>query len=447
MGLRDLLLFAILAPGCLMTLRFPFVGVLLWIWISTMNPHRLSYGYMFDAPVAMAIALCILVGMLRNPEKRNPFVAPPVTWFAVLIGWMCLTTLLAIHPNSSLNMLEKMLKINLMIFVTLMLVRSKREIIAVAWVLALSVAFYGIKGGAFTLLTGGAYRVWGPNGTYIQENNALAVALIITVPLLRFLQTQLEKRWQRWAMTGAMLLCAASILGSHSRGALLSICAMLAVLWWRGKNKLPTALILVLAGGFALSMMPEHWWQRMETIQTYEEDRSAMGRLNAWEMAYNIAKDRIFGGGFSIWRPDVFAKYAPDPTFVVSAHSIYFHMLGEHGFIGLTIYLCLWVSTWMSAGWLRKQGKAEPQLDWCLQLGSMIQVSLVGFAIGGAFLSLAYYDFPLNLMVLAAAARWWVASGRWKEDPPQQDELRLGKLRLTCGDRLMLPSKRPPPSL
>lgn len=445
MGLRDLILLAIITPGCLMTLRFPFVGVLLWIWISTMNPHRMSYGFMFDAPSAMVIALCILFGMLRNPEKRTPFVAPPATWFAVLIAWMCLTTAMAIHPNSSLNMLEKMLKINLMIFVTLMLVRSKREIIAVAWVLALSVAFYGIKGGVFTIITGGAYRVWGPDGTYIAENNALAVALIITVPLLRFLQTTLEKRWQRWAMTGAMVLCAASVLGSHSRGALLAISAMLAVLWWRGKNKLMTALILVVAGGFALSMMPEHWWERMGTIETYEEDRSAMGRLNAWEMAYNIAKDRFFGGGFSIWRPDVFFRYAPDPTFVVSAHSIYFHMLGEHGFIGLALYLIFWLSTWMTAGWLRKQGKREPQLDWCLQLGSMIQVSLVGFAVGGAFLSLAYYDVPLNLMVLAVAARYWVASGLWKQDPPPQGELRLGKFRLRLGDRLIAPGRVSPP--
>lgn len=435
--MRDLLLLAVLAPGCWMTLRYPFVGILLWTWLSTMNPHRLAYGFMFAAPSAAVVAICILIGMLRSPEKRTPFVAPPVTWFAILIGWMCLTTLMAIHPSASSTMLEKMLKINLMVFASLMLVRTKREIMAFAWILALSLAFYGIKGGVFTIASGGSYRVYGPMGTYIEENNALGVALIMTVPMLRFLQTQLQKRWQRWAMTGAMVLCAVSALGSHSRGALLAISTMLAVLWWRGKNKLLTALVFVAVGFVVLPMMPSNWWDRMETIQTYEQDASALGRLHAWEMAYNVAKDRITGAGFAMWRPDVYARYKRDAILNVTAHSIYFHMMGEHGFIGLAIYLAFWITTWRTAGWLRSRGKAEPRLDWCLQLGSMVQVALAGFAVGGAFLSLAYYDFPLNLMVLVVAARWWVASGNWQTEPKPLGELRFGKLRLTKGDRLV----------
>ena len=39
----------------------------------------------------------------------------------------------------------------------------------------------------------------------------------------------------------------------------------------------------------------------MKTIGTYEQDASAMGRLNAWSMTINLAKHRITGGGFDIW--------------------------------------------------------------------------------------------------------------------------------------------------
>ena len=35
----------------------------------------------------------------------------------------------------------------------------------------------------------------------------------------------------------------------------------------------------------------------------------------------------------------------------------------------------------------------------------MIQVSLVGFFVGGAFLSLAYYDVPYNLLVAVVLTR------------------------------------------
>ena len=62
--------------------------------------------------------------------------------------------------------------------------------------------------------------------------------------------------------------------------------------------------------------------ERMSTISTYDQDASAMGRINAWMMAWNLAVDRFpIGGGFAAWAPDVYQLYAPDPTRVLVAHS------------------------------------------------------------------------------------------------------------------------------
>lgn len=438
--MRDLILLAIIAPGCIAALRYPFVGAMLWAWISLMNPHRLTWGFMYDAQVALAVALCTLVGLLMTAERRSPLVGAPSFWLAIFIGWMCVTTLFAIHPEASWVMLQKVLKIDLMIFVTIMLVRTRREIMVFAWVVALSLAFYGVKGGVFTLLSGGVSRVYGPTGSYIAENNALAVALIMTVPLLRFLQTTLREKWQRVAMVGAMLLCGVSILGSHSRGAILAISAMLVVLWWRGKNKLMTGLIMITVGLGVLSTMPDTWWERMQSIESYQEDTSAMGRLGAWTMAFNLAKDRPIGGGFAIWRPHLFEKYSPDSPLVVSAHSVYFHVIGEHGFFGLFIYLSMWIATYMSAGWLRRNARKQPETEWAANMGGMIQVSLVGFAVGGAFLSLAYFDLPYNFLALVVVTRWWVQSGAWKHEPPFQPVGNFFKIPLFFGDRLATPA-------
>jgi len=435
--MRDLLLLMIIAPGCLMALRFPFVGAMLWLWISTMNPHRLTYGFMNEAPLAQIIALCILVGMLTNSEKRSPWLGAPMTWFALLIAWMCLTTATAFFPESSYEQLTKVLKIDLMIFVTVMLVRTRREMMVFAWIMALSVAYYGVKGGIFTLASGGGSRVYGPSGSYIQENNALAVAVIMTVPMLRFLQLTLSKTWQKHAMTGAMLLCGVSALGSHSRGALLAICAMLSVMWFRSRNKFGMGILLVAVGAAALAFMPENWWTRMGTLQTYEADQSATGRLNAWHLAFNLAKDNLLGGGFSIWNKYVYSMYAPDPNFVVSAHSIYFHMMGEHGFIGLALYLGFWVSTWIAAEWLRKNGPKHPQSEWCGHLGAMVQVSLIGFAVGGAFLSLAYYDLPYNVMALTVMAQVWVRARGWELEGPMLPLRKVLGIPVFVGDRLL----------
>jgi putative inorganic carbon (hco3(-)) transporter len=60
---------------------------------------------------------------------------------------------------------------------------------------------------------------------------------------------------------------------------------------------------------------------------------------------------------------------------------------------------------WRWAGWLRRNAAANPETQWAADLGSLCQVSLVGFAAGGAFLSLAYFDLPYNLLVLVVVAR------------------------------------------
>ena len=141
-----------------------------------------------------------------------------------------------------------------------------------------------------------------------------------------------------------------------------------------------------------------------------------MGRINAWWMAFNLAKDRFFGGGFAISTQIVFAQYAPIPEDIHAAHSIYFQVLGEHGFVGLGLFLLLWLLVWRSASWLRTHGQKEAASAWTADLGAMCQASMAAYAVGGAFLSLAYFDLPYNILVLLAVARRWVEEKGWERE-------------------------------
>jgi probable O-glycosylation ligase (exosortase A-associated) len=306
-----------------------------------------------------------------------------------------------------------------MILVALMLVNSKRQIFALTWVVTFSLAILGIKGGLFTLAHGGAYRVWGPPDSFIADNNEFALALVMTIPLLRFLQLQLSGFWARHAMTTAMVLCAAAALGSQSRGAMLGIGAMSVFLWWRGsRSRFSGGFVLLLIGVGLVSFMPEFWSDRMGTIADFQDDRSAMGRISAWWNAWNLAFHYPLGVGFNAARPELFAKFSPYPDMVHAAHSIYFQVLGNHGFIGLAIFLMLWTGTWRNAGWLRRNAAAIPEAKWCSEFGTMAQVSLVGYAVGGAFLSLSYFDLPYDVMVLILASRVWIEKRAWQTEAP-----------------------------
>jgi probable O-glycosylation ligase (exosortase A-associated) len=369
-----------------------------------MSPH-VEFGYSAaDWPVATGIAGATLIGLLITKERNNPFVGlAPMFLFAFTV-WICITLPFSLMFEPSLRLWERSMKIYLMVFVTLALVDDKHKLNVFIWINVIAIAYFGVKGGVFTLLTGGNYRVWGPGG-FIEGNNEVALAVITTVPLVRYLQTRMTSRWAMHAATLAMLLCVATALGTHSRGALVGLVCMGSYFWLKSDKKAVGAALILLIVLVGLPLMPEHWWSRMATIEHYEEDDSALGRINAWWMAFNLAKDRFFGGGFMIWTGRVFQMYGPDPNRVHAAHSIYFQVLGEHGFVGLFLFLGIGAGTWLAARDLIRMGRLHLQHKWAGDLGAMVQVSMIGYATAGAFLSLAYYDLPYNVMVIAVVAR------------------------------------------
>ena len=410
--MRDLVLGPIILVICLYALRYPWVGIMGWTWISVMNPHAYSW-HLSDMPVAAAMAGATLLGVVFTRDRRQFFVTRETVVLMLFILWMCFTLPASMYLDQSLPMWSRVMKIDLMVLVAMVVLYSRQHIMALVWVLVGSLGFYGVKGGLFTLATGGSYRVWGPSGSYIEGNNEVALALVMVIPLIRFLQLTTGSRWLQHGLLVAMVLCAAAAIGSYSRGALLAVGAMAAVMWWRSDKKIVGIAVLVFVGMALLSFMPEQWWARMNTIATYTEDSSAGGRINAWWMAFNLAKANFFGGGFMIYKPDVFALYAPNPLDIHAAHSIYFMVLGEHGFVGLFLFLLLWFYVWRSAGRLRIQGKKLPQTQWLSHLGGMCQVSLAGYAVGGAFLSLSYYDLPYNILILVVLGCRWMDGQEW----------------------------------
>lgn len=414
--MRDLLVTAIVFGALPFALRHAWVGVLLWTWLSIMNPHRLGWGFAHTMPFAAMAAAATLVALFTGRDRVRLPASPAVVVLVAFIVWMGLTTAFAIHPGDSLESLEQVIKIQLMTLVALAVLHERLHIQAFVWVNAVSLGFFGFKGGLFTLRTGGSGKVWGPGG-FIGGNNEVGLAILVTIPLLYYLYRTTGNRLVRKGLLAVMLLSAVAVLGTHSRGAFLAIAVMSVLLWWRSAGqKLVSGFMIVLAAAVLLPMMPDAWHERMGTIQTYEEDGSAMGRINAWETAINIANDRPAGAGFAMYEQSVFDRYAPrpaeeratDPSIVRAAHSIYFQVLGEHGWIGLGLFLSIWLLVWRDAAWLRRRTRGDPEFEWVFHLASMCQVALVGYAVGGAFLSLAYFDLPYNLLVIAVVTRRWL---------------------------------------
>jgi putative inorganic carbon (HCO3(-)) transporter len=412
--MRDVLVTAIVLGALPFALRRPWIGVILWTWLSIMNPHRLTWGFAYDAQFAAMAAGATMLGLFFTRDKVQLPRSGVVYMLIAFVSWMVITTVFAMYPGDSLTQLEKVLKIQLMTLVALAVLHEKQHIQMFIWINAFSIGFFGFKGGLYTIATAGGGRVWGPGG-FIGGNNEIGLAMLVVIPLLYYLYLSTTRRWIRYGLIVTMVLSAIAVLGTQSRGAFLAIIGMAGFLWWRSPRKLLPGVAIVLAGILALAVMSV---ARMETIKTYQEDSSAMGRLYAWATAVNVANSRPFGAGFAMYEQAVANRYGAGFTFgglinpkvlaARAAHSIYFQVLGEHGWIGLFLFLALWVLAWRRANRLRVSSRGNREMQWVHQLASMSQVALVGYAIGGAFLSLAYFDLPYNILVMIIVTQRWL---------------------------------------
>lgn len=398
--MRDILVTAIILVWLVFILRRSHYGAYLWAWLSYMNPHKQCWGFAMNLPFAQVAFLVTAVSMFMSKEpKRIPWTRETIL-LVIFMLWMTLTTLMAFYSDLAWVHWEKVVKIQMGTFMTLMLVTSKERLRLFIWVICLSIGYYGIKGGIFTIFHGGVYRVQGPASTFFEGNNEMGLVLIMTVPLMRYLHLIETRYWVKLGLAGAMFLTTIAAFGTQSRGALVALAAMATMLWLKSRNKLMTALLIGVSMTTAVSIMPAEWFERMNTIKDYKQDESALGRINAWWTAFNVAKSNVTGGGFEMFRPHTFRRYAPEPGRVHDVHSIYFEVMGEHGFPGFFMFMSLMGLTWFKASGIIRACKKDPNNKWASDLAAMIQVSMIGYAAGGAFLGLAYFDYYYHLIAL-----------------------------------------------
>jgi putative inorganic carbon (hco3(-)) transporter len=173
-----------------MVLKRPYIGILMWYWISLMNPHRVIYGFATDIPYALLVAVVTLGSLLfLHPEEPK---APPrdrtTILLVALMIWISITSMVGRGvPDDILSVWAEPEKMLLMTIVAYTLTNTRERFDQLLLVCVPSIAIYGFKGGVFTILHGGAYRVYGPGGSKIADNNDIGCALAMIIPLLFYL--------------------------------------------------------------------------------------------------------------------------------------------------------------------------------------------------------------------------------------------------------------------
>jgi probable O-glycosylation ligase (exosortase A-associated) len=297
-------------------------------------------------------------------------------------------------------------------------------------------------------------------GSFIEENNSLALALLMILPLMYYLRSQVQNVWLRRSLLGAMVLTILAALGTYSRGAMIGGSAVLLLFFLKSDKKLPVAIGIAVVIPALVLFMPKQWVSRISTIaqqvkpapddwseitgfsppiasrdrlKMWPTDRSAVGRVNAWNYSINVANEFVTGAGLESWKEGPFALYAPIPEDQHSAHSIYFSVLGDHGWFGLFLFLLIGVLMWRNCSFVIRRCEKIPELSWLSLMCRMVQVGTIAYAAGGAFLSLSYFDLYWHFVGITVIARNIVERHSEEQKEPSRDE-RFGRVTISLAE-------------
>lgn len=412
--MRDYVVLAIMLGSVPVALFDPYLGVLIWNWVGFFNPHRYTWGFAYNLPVAEIVGLPTLLGLLFSHGKTNRsiFVRETVIllvfwiWCGVILLYCHETPELSGHFQEAASRFIELSKILLMTYVAILLVTSREKLRWLVLVVALSLGIRAIIAANFGLATGGQSRVYGPPDSFIAENNAFGLALNMVLPMLFFLRWDMSNRYILWLLRISVPASILSVILTYSRGDLLGLCVVLLGIALKSRRKLVSVSLLGACIFLVLTFAPGRWMDRMSNFAEGNLDRSAQERLDTWQFTLDFVKAYpVTGGGFGVFE-DVSVKrqyapehYASEELYALTGpHSIYFQVLGEQGAIGLVLFLSLMGSCLLTLRGLSKRARRNPVMAWMIPYCNMLEVGILAFAVSGATLGLAYFDLYFTLV-------------------------------------------------
>ena len=402
--MRDYIVLAIVLLSVPVALVNPYYGVLMWSWLAYFNPHRYTWGIARDFPVAVLIAVPTLVGAVFARKNRHIFTRETVL-LCLLWAWFAFTTLyvktipaFAGHLGEATGHLEEISKILLMTFVTILLVTSKEKLRLLLLVIVGSFGLRALIAAVFFIGTGGQFKIWGPEGTFLADNNDFALALNMTIPMFFFLARSEPRKWLRVTIRILMVCVIISVIGTYSRGGLIGLGAVTLGLLVKSNRKVLSLFLVGIGMFFVLTFATLQWKERMDTFLHGDLDQSAESRITVWIAGWHLVQDYpLTGGGFDVYTdPSVIVRYLPEDTpdsNLHGPHSIYFQMLGEQGFVGLALFLGLLAAAVLRLRKICRIAKRDDELSWAAPYADMFQITLLAYMANGATLGRAYFDF------------------------------------------------------
>jgi putative inorganic carbon (HCO3(-)) transporter len=288
------------------------------------------------------------------------------------------------------------------------LLDSLRDLERVLWTLAVASLLVGVL--SFPQVSGalhlGQLLQAGRSQGAVGDPNFFAATQLVVLPLVLVLAAEARRRWVQLGLYAVALVNIGSVLTSLSRGGFIGLAVLLVLLVvtpfhlvFRSRRNKAIALIVLAMGVTVLSIQfSSTLVKRVDTLfGTTSAAAGGSGREQLWKAGWASVHERpwlgLGYGAFSatsdellLSTPGVDLSRYTLKTTGQPAHNTYLGSLAELGFLGLTLYLGLLIST---GRWLRRVARQarEAEAFFVGSVAGALLLGLITWSITSIFLS------------------------------------------------------------
>ena len=294
--ISQIVAYVALCVACVWTLRSPVVGLGAYYFLAFARPQDVFWWSLGTSRLSLIIGLFVCgCGPSRACRKRirAPDRSPLNVLLLSFLALKALSAFFAADQDAAWTHVDSVSRIILFYYVTVSLVDTRARFRGIVLVIAVSLAYLGLwgnwqwyingtPGGEMGELAGPGWEV---NAT-LADRNVFAYMLAIGIPVCFFTFLTERVAWIRWPALGSLPFLVNAVMLTFGRAAFISmvITAMCSLLRLRRVDLIVlcgivgAVLMYGLAGPSVIA--------RMLTIEEYDKDASATGRIEAWKAGF-----------------------------------------------------------------------------------------------------------------------------------------------------------------
>jgi putative inorganic carbon (HCO3(-)) transporter len=406
--LRFLFILTLVAVGACYTLQSPFYALLFYLGNAYFRPEDWVWwgrDLITGLHLSLLSGIYVVSATLVSGQRLAWNSRVALLWLFLLQSF--LSTLSSEHFGYCWGYWGEFLKVIVISYLIVIFATNFTKFRLIILVIVVALGLEQAKQGWFYLLT----SLGGSNDNpvaFLGDRNGVAQGMLMLVPCVGLLAQTTQNKWTKKFYYIMFIGCLYRALSTYSRGGFLACIAMGGAWWLRSRQKVRTLLGMFLVLVLVLPALPDAFWNRMHTIQTYEEeqDDSALGRLHFWTVAVDMVNaNPLFGVGFNGYNPSYNEYDFSDGRYGRnrSVHSTFFGVLAELGYPGAIIFALVLVSAFRSCSLVRKRAAQDPMLSGSGKSALALETSLVAFVVSGIFLPSQYSEMFWHMIGLTVA--------------------------------------------